>query len=61
MKTKKSITSRIKITKGGKLLRRPMGQRHFKAKYSSKSRRKKKGLIEISKVDKNLLKRYSKF
>lgn len=61
MKTKKSITSRIKITKGGKLLRRPTQQRHFKAKYSSKIRRQKKGLMEISKVDKNLFKRYSKF
>lgn len=36
MKTKKSLTKRIKITKTGKLLTRKPGQNHFNAKRSGR-------------------------
>lgn len=58
MKTKKSILARIKITKTGKLLHRPTQQRHFKAKYSSRIRRRKRKLIEISKADQKMIKKW---
>jgi len=34
MKTRKSITKRFKITKTGKILRRPTGSCHFRSKMS---------------------------
>jgi len=34
--TKKSISTRFKVTKNGKVLHRKMGQGHFRAKRSSK-------------------------
>jgi len=61
MKIRKALISRVKITKKGKILRRPTQQRHFKAKHSSKIRRQKKGFKEISKADMKLIKRYLKF
>jgi len=38
MKTNKSFTKRLKITKNGKVLARTPGQNHFNAKVSSKKR-----------------------
>lgn len=38
-KTRKSITKRFKITKTGKILRRPSGQDHALAKKSGKRKR----------------------
>jgi len=35
MKTRKSIKKRFKITKTGKVLRRAIGQDHFRAKKSA--------------------------
>ena len=40
MKTRKSIKKRFKITKTGKVLRRPAGQNHFRGKKSGKRIRK---------------------
>ena len=48
MKTRKSIKKRFKITKKGKVLRRPTGQNHFRAKKSGKKKRKLKKWIEVS-------------
>ncbi len=50
MKTNKSFTKRLKVTKNGKVLARTPGQNHFNAKESSKRRLKKKrtNLIKIS-------------
>ena len=42
MKTNKSISKRIRITKSGKLIRRVAGQNHFNAKESRRSQRRKK-------------------
>lgn len=37
MSMKNSMSSRIKITKNGKLIRRKMGSGHFRTRKSSKS------------------------
>lgn len=49
MKTKKSITKRFKITKTGKILRRPTGLDHYRAKKSGKKIRQSRKLIAVSK------------
>ncbi len=43
MKTNKSYTKRIKLTKGGKLKPRKKGQDHFNANQSGNKRRAKRG------------------
>lgn len=42
MKTNKSFTKRIKVTKNGKLIARRPGMNHLNAKASSKNKRAKK-------------------
>ena len=49
MKTKKSITKRFKITKTGKILRRPTGLDHYRAKKSGKKVRQSRKWVEVSK------------
>ncbi len=49
MKTRKSISKRFKITKTGKVLRRPSGQDHFRAKKSGNQIRKSRKWVEVSK------------
>jgi ribosomal protein L35 len=56
--TKKSISNRIKITGTGKLMRRPMGQGHFKAKKTGKQNRSKRGMVQLSGVDVKQFKKY---
>lgn len=41
-KTSKSLTKRIKITRNGKVIRRPMGIDHFKTTKTKKARRQKR-------------------
>ena len=48
MKTRKSITKRFKITRQGKVLRRAVGQDHFRSKMSGKQRRKGKKWVKVS-------------
>ena len=43
MKTNKSYTKRLKVTKSGKILARKTGQNHFNAKESRRSQLSKKG------------------
>lgn len=43
MKTNKSFTKRLKITKNGKVLSRISGQNHFNAKESRKKQLNRKG------------------
>jgi ribosomal protein L35 len=45
---KKSISSRIKITKTGKILRRPMGLGHCRAKKRTAQMKRKRGLKQIN-------------
>ncbi|MFH1841201.1 MAG: 50S ribosomal protein L35 [Candidatus Nealsonbacteria bacterium] len=47
-KTKKAILKRFKITKTGKILRRPTGQNHLLAKKSGKKRRASRKWITLS-------------
>ncbi len=48
MKTRKSITKRFKITKTGKVLRRAIGQDHFRAKKSGKKIRQTRKWVRVS-------------
>ncbi|GEM_PF-201480 len=61
LKTRKSITSRFKFTKTGKVLYRPMRQGHFHAKATGKARRQKRGLVQLSTSDTKALKKYLKY
>jgi ribosomal protein L35 len=58
LKTNKAILSRLKITKGGKMLRRPTRQSHFNAKDSGKQGRVKHGSVMIKKSDIKLFKQF---
>ena len=57
-KTRKSIIKRFKITKSGKILRRPMGQNHFRSKKSGNLIRKKRKWLELSKEEAKVIKKY---
>lgn len=48
MKTRKSITKRFKITKTGKILRRAIGQDHFRAKKTGKQIRRIRKWVHVS-------------
>ncbi|MCD6177800.1 50S ribosomal protein L35 [bacterium] len=48
MKTRKSLKKRFKITKTGKVLRRPCGQNHFRAKKSGNQIRKSRKWVKVS-------------
>ena len=50
-KTRKSILKRFKITKSGKVLRRPTGLDHCRAKKSGKRIRKSRKLVEVSRPE----------
>ncbi len=50
-KTRKSLAKRFKITKTGKILRRAIGQMHYRAKNSGKKRRELRRLVQASKPD----------
>lgn len=58
MKTRKSIIKRFKITKTGKILRRPTGQDHCRAKKSGKKIRQSRKWVPLSKAEAKLVKRY---
>lgn len=48
MKTRKSLTKRFRITKNGKVLRRPTGQDHYRSKKTGKQIRQKRGMVVLS-------------
>lgn len=58
MKTKKSILKRFKITKNGKILRRPIGQDHNRAKKSGSRIRKSRKWVELSKSEAKRIKKF---
>ncbi len=47
MKTNKSFTKRLKVTRNGKILGRKAGQDHFNAKESRKSQLGKKKAMQL--------------
>ena len=53
-KTNKSITKRIRITKTGKALRRPMGVNHFKTRKNAKAIQKKRGTRTLEMTKKRM-------
>lgn len=61
-KTKKALLKRVKITGGGKLMKRPPRQNHFNAKDSGNQTRQKRGFKraprELVKSSKFLITRY---
>ncbi|PIP23128.1 MAG: 50S ribosomal protein L35 [Candidatus Nealsonbacteria bacterium CG_4_8_14_3_um_filter_39_7] len=48
IKTRKSITKRFKVTKNGKILRRPCGQDHLRSKKTGEQVRKKRKWATVS-------------
>lgn len=58
MKTNKSYTKRIKVTKNGKLIARKAGQNHFNAKESGRghlNRKRTQGLTLSKKTTRRFL------
>ncbi|NQV93474.1 50S ribosomal protein L35 [Candidatus Kaiserbacteria bacterium] len=62
MKTNKSYSKRLKVTKNGKILARTPGQNHFNAKESSRTRlnKQKMNLLSLSAKNKNRFITYKK-
>lgn len=58
LKTNKSILSRLKISSGGKLIRRATNQSHFNTKDSGNRGRLKHKTDLIKKSDQKLFRRY---
>lgn len=52
MKTNKSFSKRIKVTRRGKLLVRKSGGSHFNAKESRRKQLKRKTLVKITMTNK---------
>ena len=48
MKSNKSYTKRIRVTKNGKLVARKPGQNHFNAKASGSARRQKRADVSLA-------------
>lgn len=57
MKTRKSISKRFKITKTGKVLRRPTGLDHYRAKKTGDQVRKSRKWISVSKSEAKIIKK----
>ena len=57
MKTRKSVKKRFKVTKTGKILRRQIGQDHFRAKKSGNKIRKSRKWVKVSKSETKRIKR----
>ena len=57
MKTRKAVAKRVKITKGGKVVRRDTGQGHFNSREAGKTTRSKRKDFIVFKTDaENILK-----
>lgn len=48
MKTNKSYSKRIRVTRNGKLIARAKGQNHFNAKQSGNKRRAKRATVSLA-------------
>jgi ribosomal protein L35 len=57
MMTRKSILKRFKITKTGKILRRPTGLNHYRMKKTGKKIRKSRKWISLSKSEAKIIKK----
>jgi len=45
MSLKKSVSTRIRITKNGKIMRRTMGIGHFRTRKSTRNLRRKRNMV----------------
>jgi len=57
MKTNKSYTKRIKVTKNGKLVARKPGQNHYNARQSGEQRLRRKRTKQLS-LSKRITRRF---
>jgi len=57
LKTRKSILKRFKITKTGKILRRPTGLDHYLAKKSGKKKRLSRKWVKVSRPEAKKIKK----
>jgi len=57
MKPRQAILKRFKITKTGKVLRRPTGQNHYRAKKTGQQIRKSRKWVPLSKWEAKIIKR----
>jgi len=57
MKSRKSVLKRFKITKNGKILRRPSGLNHYRAKKSGKKVRQGRKWVPLSKPEAKKIKK----
>ena len=57
VKMRKSVKKRFKLTRTGKLLRRPTGLDHYRAKKSGKKVRQGRKWVEVSKSEAKRIKR----
>jgi len=60
-KTRKSIIKRFKFTKSGKVLRRAVGQDHYRSKKTGKQRRHMRKWVSLSKPDTKKIKKLLTF
>ena len=57
MKTNKSFTKRLRVTKNGKIMARKPGQNHFNAKQSGEKRLARKRTVSLS-LSKRITRRF---
>ncbi len=58
MKTNKSFTKRLKVTKNGKIIARKAGQNHFNAKQSGEQRLARKRSVGLTTLSKRTTRRF---
>ena len=56
--TKKSVSTRFKITGTGKIIRRTMGQGHFKTKRNGSGIRLKRKDVTVDPADRSIIQKY---
>lgn len=56
LKTRKSVSSRIKVTKSKKYVRRRAGHGHFNSRETGNARRRKQNDMDVSKAEHGALK-----
>ena len=57
-KTKKALTKRFKVTKNGKILRRMVGQNHYRSKKTGERKRRGRKWVALSNVEAKQIKKY---
>jgi ribosomal protein L35 len=57
MKTNKSYTKRLKVTKNGKIIARKAGQNHFNARQTGRQRIKKRRAVGVT-LSKRITRRF---